>query len=123
MLVDVSALFPQALKKFTVDQFVMDNVTVSSPIPSRAVYEMAVDDTCSIINSNFTTINSGAFMFQGNILPFFHPQRQFHKKNCFHRNEFVSVSREFHCRTDRCKFTNAGEAICTGTRQHNIIVK
>lgn len=54
----------QALKKFTVDQFVVDNVTISSPIPSRAVYDMTVDDICSIINSNFTTIHSGAFMFQ-----------------------------------------------------------
>jgi len=54
----------QAFKKFTVDQFVMDNVTFSSPIPSKAVYDVIVDDICSIINSNFTTIHSGAFMFQ-----------------------------------------------------------
>jgi len=54
----------QALKKLTVDQFVVDNVTFSSPIPSRTVYDMSVDEICSIINSNFTTINAGAFMFQ-----------------------------------------------------------
>lgn len=49
----------------------MDNVTFSSPIPTRAVYDMSVDDVCTIINSNFTTIHSGAFIFQGNFLFFF----------------------------------------------------
>lgn len=46
----------------------MDNVTFSSPIPSRAIYEMTVDDVFSVVNSNFTTINSGAFIFQGKVV-------------------------------------------------------
>ncbi|KAJ6639215.1 hypothetical protein Bhyg_11957 [Pseudolycoriella hygida] len=60
----IKRIHGQGLKKFTVEQFVVDNVTFSLPIPSRAFYDITVDGLCSITNSNFTTIFSGAFIFQ-----------------------------------------------------------
>lgn len=61
----VNRFEPQALKKFVVDQFIIQSTNVMSVIPSRTIYDVEVSDTFAISDSNFTTLNPGAFMMRG----------------------------------------------------------
>lgn len=56
-----------ALKKNQMTEFRMTNTTIRSILPTRSFHDLMVTGTVTITNCSFTTINTNAFTFRGNV--------------------------------------------------------
>lgn len=55
----------QAMKRMSIDNFVMRNTTIREPLPSRAFYDLTIVNTFAMSNCTFSTIGSSAIWLRG----------------------------------------------------------
>lgn len=55
----------QAVKKMKIENFVLRNTTIKSPLPTRAFYDLIIENTFTISDCSFSTISTEAISIRG----------------------------------------------------------